>query len=148
PEVAGLNLVGHSDRTAALAVAMAKDLGLSPEEVEDVEFAALMHDIGHITLNDPTVLEHGWTEDDLARWGAELIAGAPSLDRVSGYVRRQYEPFRKPGEKSDPTVPMVSRVVKIASAYDSLYAGEGLSELEALEKLHQGAAYEYDPEVV
>ncbi|HLT97592.1 MAG TPA: HD domain-containing phosphohydrolase [Acidimicrobiia bacterium] len=148
PEVAGLNLVGHSDRTAALAVAMAKDLGLSPEEVEDVEFAALMHDIGHITLNDPTVVEQGWTDDDLARWGAELIAGAPSLDRVSGYVRRQYEPFRKPGEESDPTVPTVARIVKIASAFDAHRVGSGLSQLEALEELHRGAAYEYDPEVV
>lgn len=148
PEAAGLNLGGHSDRTAELAVAMAKDLGLTPEEVEDVEFAALMHDIGHITLNDPTVIEHGWTDDDLARWGAEIIAGAPSLDRVSGYVRRQYEPFRKPGEESDPTVPRVARIVKIASAFDSHRMGRGISQLEALEELHQGAAYEYDPEVV
>lgn len=148
PEVAGLNLNGHSDRTAALAVAMAEDLGLSPEEVEDVEFAALMHDIGHITLNDPTVAEQGWTREDLARWGAEIIAGAPSLDRVATHVRRQYEPYRNPGEDSDPSVTKVSRIIKIASAYDAHRMGEGLSQLEALERLHQGAAYEYDPEVV
>lgn len=148
PEVAGLNLTGHSDRTAALAVAMAKDLGLTPEEVEDVEFAALMHDIGHITLNDPTVIEQGWTDDDLARWGSEIIAGAPSLDRVAAHVRRQYEPFRNPGEESDPSVPKAARIVKIASAYDQHRVGRGMSQLEALEELHQGAAYEYDPEVV
>lgn len=148
PEVAGLNLSGHSDRTAALAVAMAQDMGLSPEEVEDVEFAALMHDIGHITLNDPTVAEHGWTREDLARWGAEIIAGAPSLDRVASHVRRQYEPYRNPGEESDPSVSKVSRIIKTASAYDAHRMGEGLSQLEALERLHQGAAYEYDPEVV
>lgn len=148
PEVSGLNLRGHSDRAAALAVAMAKDLGLTPEEVEEVEFAALMHDIGHITLNDPTVIEQGWTDDDLARWGSEIIAGAPSLDRVAAHVRRQYEPFRKPGEESDPSVPKAARIVKIASAYDAHRVGRGLSQLEALEELHQGAAYEYDPEVV
>src|SRR5690606_387476 len=148
PEVAGLNLAGHSDRTAELAVAMAKELGLSPEEVEDVEFAALMHDIGHITLNDPIVMEQGWTKEDLARWGAEIIAGAPSLDRVASYVRRQYEPFRKPGEDSDPAVPRVSRIVKIASAYDAHRVGDNMLRQEALEKLHQGAAYEFDPEVV
>ncbi len=80
---------------------MAKDLGLSPEDVEDVEFVGLMHDIGRITLNEPSVVEQGWSDDDLARWGAEIIAGAPSLDRVAGYVRRQYEPCRNPGEESD-----------------------------------------------
>ncbi len=148
PEAAGLNLFGHADRTSAMSVAMAKDLGLSPEEVEDVEFAALMHDIGRITLNETTVLDQGWTQDDLARWGSEIIAGAPSLNRVSGYVRRQYEPYRKPGEESDPTLSVVARIVKVASAYDAAATGEGLSRLEALEQLHQGAAYEYDPEVV
>src|SRR5690606_37433260 len=92
PEVAGLNLAGHSDRTAELAVAMAKELGLSPEEVEDVEFAALMHDIGHITLNDPMVVAQGWSEEGLARWGAVLIAGAPSRNRAAGSATPRYEP--------------------------------------------------------
>lgn len=148
PEAAGLNLDGHADRTTALAVAMAKDLGLEPSDVEDVEFAAIMHDIGRITLNESTVVEQGWTDDDLARWGSEIIAGAPTLDRIAGYVRRQHDPYRKPGEESDPTVSTVARIVKVASAYDAAASGEGLSPLEALERLHQGAAYEYDPEVV
>lgn len=148
PEAAGLNLRGHADRTAELSVAMAKDLGLNPIDVEDVEFAALMHDIGRVTLNEPSVVEQGWTDEDLARWGSEIIAGAPSLDRVAGYVRRQYEPFRKPGEESDPSVSTVARIVKIASAYDAQHVGQAQTRLEALEYLHQGAAYEYDPEVV
>jgi HD-GYP domain-containing protein (c-di-GMP phosphodiesterase class II) len=112
-----------------------------------VDIAALMHDIGRITLNEPTVMEQGWTDDDLARWGAEIIAGAPSLSRVAGYVRRQHEPFRKPGETSDPSLSTVSRIIKVASAYDAGNAG-GLTPLQAIEELHQGAAYEYDPEVV
>lgn len=148
PETAGLNIAGHADRVSELSVAMAKDLGLSPEDVEDVDFAALMHDIGRITLNEPTVIEQGWTDEDIARWGAEIIAGAPSLDRVAGYVRRQYEPFRKPGEESDPAVSTVARIVKTASAYDAHVAGQGMTELQALEELHRGAAYDYDPEVV
>lgn len=148
PEIAGLNLAGHSDRTTRLAVAMAKDLGLGPDEVDEVEFAALMHDIGYITLNDPVVSQQGWTEDDLARWGAEITAGAPSLAVVAGHVRRQYESYRKPGEESDPSVSMASRIIRAASAYDAHRFGRGMSPLEALEELHQGAAYEYDPEVV
>lgn len=148
PEAASLTLHGHAERTTELAVAMAKDLGLEPSDVEDAEFAAIMHDIGRITLNDPMVAEQGWTDDDLARWGSEIIAGAPTLDRIAGYVRRQYDPYRKPGEESDPTVSTVARIVKVASSYDAAANGEGLSPLEALERLHQGAAYEYDPEVV
>jgi hypothetical protein len=148
PEVAGLNLDGHADRTTELAVAMAKDLGLEPGTVDDAEFAAIMHDIGRITLNEPTVAGQGWTDDDLARWGSEIIGGAPTLDRIAVYVRHQYDAYRKPGEESDPSVSAVSRIVKVASAYDAAAAGEGLTPLEALERLHQGAAYDYDPEVV
>src|SRR5690606_20810834 len=127
PEVAGLNLKGHPDRTAALAVAMPEALRLSPEERSPGAAAGLLHDNGHLTHNDPTGADQGWTRVALARRAAEIIAGAPSLDRVATHVRRQYEPYRNPGVDSDPTVTKVSRIIKIASAYDAHRMGEGLS---------------------
>jgi hypothetical protein len=90
----------------------------------------------------------GFTDDDIARWSAEIIAESAYLDRVADHVRHQYEPFRKPGEQSDPDVSLVSRIIKVSAAYDWLVHQDGLSPLQALEDLHAGAAYEYDPEVV
>jgi hypothetical protein len=148
PEVSGLGVDGHADRTTDLAATIAKEIGLGPVEVEDVEYAVLMHDIGRVSLNEPQIVRHGYTNDDIARWSSEIIAESPYLSRVATHVRHQYEPYRKPGEQSDPEVSEVSRIVKVAAAYDWQVHLERLSPLQALEVLHSGAAYDYDPEVV
>jgi hypothetical protein len=148
PEVSGLGVDGHADRTTDLAATIGKEIGLGPVEVEEVEYAGLMHDIGRVSLNEPQIVRHGFTDDDTARWSSEIIAESPYLGRVATHVRHQYEPYRKPGEQSDPDVSQVSRIVKVAAAYDWQVHLEGQSPLQALEVLHSGAAYDYDPEVV
>jgi hypothetical protein len=148
PEVSGLGIDGHADRTTELASAIAKEIGLGPIQVEDIEYAGLMHDIGRVSLNEPQILRMGYSDDDIARWSSEIIAESPYLSRVAEHVRHQYEAYRKPGEQSDPDVSPVSRIVKVAAAYDWQVHKDHLSPLQALENLHAGAAYEYDPEVV
>lgn len=148
PEVSGLGIDGHADRTTDLATSIAKEMGLGPVQVEDVEYAGLMHDIGRVSLSEPQILKVGYTDDDIARWSAEIIAESPYLERVADQVRYQYESYRKPGSGSDPDVSIVSRIIRVAAAYDWKVHKHGLSPLSALEDLHAGAAYEYDPEVV
>ena len=148
PEVAGLSPEGHSDRTADLAVAIGQELGLSPDEVTELSFAALMHDIGRLTLNEPSIIRRGFTDDDIARWGAEIVAEAPYLQNVAELVRHQHSPYRRPGEQEDLTLPTSSKIIKVASAYDHAIVDLGMSPLEALEILHRGAAYDFDPMVV
>lgn len=148
PEVSGLGVDGHADRTTALATSMAKEMGLGPVQVENVEFAGLMHDIGRVSLNEPQILKHGFTPEDIARWSAEIIAESPYLERVSEDVRHQYEPYRRPGQQEDPEISKISRIIKVAAAYDWKVHLERHSPLEALEALHAGAAYDFDPEVV
>ncbi|HUO47045.1 MAG TPA: HD domain-containing protein [Acidimicrobiia bacterium] len=148
PEVAGLGTDGHADRTAGLALSVGKDLGLSRADLDDLEYAALMHDIGRITLTEPAILRVGYTDDDIARWGAEIISQAPYLETIADHVRRLHEPYRKPGEQVDPSISVISKVVRATSAYDHLVAERQLSALQAVEVLHQGAAYDFDPTVV
>lgn len=148
PEVAGLGLEGHSERTADLAVAIAKDLGLAPHRVLDVHYAALMHDIGRITLTEPSIVERGFTDSDIDRWSSEIIAEAKYLSKAAEIVSMHSQPFRRPGEEADPDLPLESKIVRAASHFDRKVFGEGKRPLEALESLHQGAAYDFDPRVV
>ena len=147
PEVAGLAPLGHSTRTSDIAVAIAQEMGLNPSHVTELEYAALMHDVGRITLNEPAILRAGFTDEDIARWGAQIIAEAPYLDNVSELVRLQHRPYRSPGVEFDPDIPMTSKIIKVASAYDQTQNEEGLSPVESLERIHQGSAYEFDPRV-
>ena len=107
-----------------------------------------MHDLGRITLNEPAVARMGYTDRDIAAWGAEIIGETAYLAKVAEVVRRQHEPYRAPGQAGDPEVPPAARIVRVASAYDRHVAESGLGALEALAALHRGTAYEYDPEVV
>jgi hypothetical protein len=147
PEVAGLAPMGHSTRTSDVAVAIAQEMGLNPFDVTELEYAALMHDVGRITLNEPAILRAGFTDEDIARWGAQIIAEAPYLENVSELVRLQHRPYRSPGIEFDPDIPMTSKIIKVASAYDQTQIEEGLSPVESLERIHQGSAYEFDPRV-
>ena len=147
PEVADLAPRGHSARTADLAVAIAREIGLHPNEVTELEYAALMHDVGRITLTEPAILKAGYTDEDIARWGAQIIAEAPYLQEVSEYVRVQHSPYRRPGEAKDPEIPMTSKIIKVSSSYDQAVHELQLSPLEALERVHRGSAYDFDPEV-
>jgi HD-GYP domain-containing protein (c-di-GMP phosphodiesterase class II) len=148
PEVAGLSPKGHSDRTSGMAVEVGQDLGMTPDEVTDLQYTALMHDIGRITLNEPSILKMGFTDEDIARWGAEIVAEAPYLSHVAALVRQQHQPYRRPGEERDLELPMASKIIKATSAYDHATMELGFSPLEALEVLHRGAAYDFDPDVV
>ncbi len=148
PEVAGLSPAGHSERTARVAVAVAQELGMTPDQVREVEYAARMHDIGRITLNEPNIIKMGFTEDDIARWGAEIIGEAPYLRPVAELVKQQHHPYRRPGELRDPDLPIASKIIKASSALDHATYELGFSQLEALEVLHRGAAYDFDPDVV
>ncbi len=107
-----------------------------------------MHDIGRITLNQPSILRMGFTDEDIARWGSEMVAEVPYLDHVSELVLKQHEPYRRPGEQKDPDLPMGAKIIKAASAYDHATTELGFMPVEALEVLHRGAAYDYDPDVV
>ena len=148
PEVSGLGVDGHADRTTDIATAIARDVGLGPGHVEEVEYAGLMHDIGRVSLSEPQVIRMGYTDDDIARWSAEIIAESPYVLQIADQVRHQYEPYRKPGEQTDPDISIVSRIIKVAAAYDWKVHRDGMSPLTALEELHAGAAYEYDPTMV
>lgn len=148
PEVGGHTAIGHAERTAALATEVAAELGLGPGAVEEVEYVAFMHDIGRVTLNEPSVARSDPSEAELAQWGSEIVGEAAYLRRVAEAVRRRHEPYRNPGEHRDPDLPVAARIVKVCSAYDEALEDRTMRPLEAVERLHEGTVYEFDPEVV
>lgn len=147
PEAGGHTKLGHASRTNALAVAVARRIGVSPKEYEQINYASYLHDIGRITLNEPSILRQGFTDMDIARWGAEIVGQTPYLHGVAEAVRRQHEPFRSPGEVSNLDLPLASRIIKVCSAYDESVNEMGFSPLEAMERIHRGTIYDFDPDV-
>ncbi|MDF5756505.1 HD domain-containing phosphohydrolase [Spongiactinospora sp. TRM90649] len=147
-EVGGYVEPGHSRRVSHLAVAVGRELGMAESELLELEYAALMHDIGQLSLRDPipggaTVLAGREQSARIAELGAEVIRQTGVLGSVAEVVRRQCEPCAdKP--------PLASRIIKAANAYDDLVGGSTDRDraAAALERLRVGAGTEFDPDVV
>jgi hypothetical protein len=148
PEAGGFGLPGHAERTADLAVAMGGEIGLSPAETRRVKHAALLADIGRVVLAGTGALSVGeGAGREVAQWSSTIVAEAPALQPVAAIVAQSARPYRRPGEERDPGLPASAQVVKVAAAYDYAVGG-GLEPVDALEVLHRGVAYDYDPEIV
>ncbi|MGN6687419.1 MAG: HD-GYP domain-containing protein [Actinomycetales bacterium] len=154
-EVGGYTETGHAARVAALALAVGRDLGLSESQLLDLEYAALMHDIGQLSLVEPipggtTVVTAAPEQRRIANNGAAIIRQTGVLDRVAHIVERQSEPYRRIHQGSDPDVPVESRIIRVANAFDDLVGESGghTERLQALERLRLSVAFDYDPLVV
>jgi HD domain len=152
-EVGGYVEAGHSARVSKLAVAIGRELGMKEAALLELEYAALMHDIGQLSLRDPvpggaTVLVARDEQRRIAEYGAEVIGQARVLDSVADIVRRQSDPCR-PADRSQPP-PLSSRIIRAANAYDDLVgsSAEETRAAAAVERLRLDTAVEYDPRVV
>jgi hypothetical protein len=149
-EVGGYVEHGHADRVGELAVAVGRELGMRESDLVDLEYAALMHDIGQLSLAEPipggaTVLVSPANQRRIAELGAEVIEQTGVLDRVAEIVRCQDQPWRGSAEP-----PMGSRVIRAANAYDDMVgdSADTTRAMAALERLRLDTATEYDPAVV
>ncbi|MEU6431492.1 HD domain-containing phosphohydrolase [Microbispora sp. NPDC046973] len=147
-EVGGYVEPGHSRRVSQLSVAIGRELGMAEPQLLELEYAALMHDIGQLSLRDPipggaTVLADPAQARRIAELGAEVIRKTGVLHGVAEIVRRQCDTL---GESP----PMASRIIKAANAYDDLVGGSTDRDraAAALERLRLDGGSAYDPGVV
>jgi HD domain-containing protein len=150
-DLGGYTETGHARRVSELAVAVGRDLGLAEDELLDLEYAALMHDIGQLSLADAipggaTIMVDREEQRRIARMGAAVIRQTGVLDEVATIVERQTDPCGLSGEQSPP---IASRIIKVVNAMEDLVGGSGeyQARLDALEQLRL-AFHEYDPRVV
>ena len=99
-EHGGYTPAGHAERVADLSVRIGRVLGISDRDLRDVEYAALLHDLGQISLIEPipggaTVLAAPSDQRDIADEGARIIRHAEGLETVADYVEAQTTPYRQ-----------------------------------------------------
>ncbi len=153
-DVAGYTSPGHAGRVESLSVAMARVLGMSPREITQVEYAALLHDLGQVALREPipggaTMLAAPADQRRIAQDGADIVRQTGVLDQVAVILEAQTTPYRQVREFGEP-LPQASRIIKVANAFDDL-AGplpDQGAVRRALERINLGLGYEYDPQVV
>jgi HD domain len=148
-EVAGYVEAGHSGRVSRLAVAVGRELGMPERDLLQVEYAALMHDIGQLSLRDPipggaTVLVSELDQERIAELGADVIRQAGVLEEVAELVRCQSW-----AAGHQPAPPLGSMIIRAANTFDDLVGastdrGRSAAALERMRQDQDG----YNPVVV
>ena len=152
----------HSESVGDLTKAIAGELGIHPEEKEDIVSAARVHDIGKLGIPDEILLKEGeltegeWeTMEEHPVISAEVISDLEIYDNAVDVVRYEHERWDGSGypeglEKEE--IPLGSRIVAVADVWNALrtkrpYRGP-LSIEEARREIKEMSGVKLDPEAV
>jgi putative nucleotidyltransferase with HDIG domain len=152
--------LGHSTRVSELAVELARELGLSPEKVEEIEIACLFHDVGKIRIPDSILLKTGRLDSaqykEMKRhpeYGAEILSKARSLFKYIPAVRHHHEWYDGTGYPdglSREMIPEEAAIISLADAYDAMISDrpyrEALSKARAMDIIRESAGRQFHPE--
>ncbi|MFO7245923.1 MAG: HD-GYP domain-containing protein [Thermaerobacter sp.] len=153
---------GHAERVARMAVEVGRQLRLPRADLEALEVAALLHDVGKIGIADVILRKtEGYTSRDFREMmkhpiiGARILANVKSLDRVAPWVRHHHErmdglgyPDGLRGEQ----IPLGARIISVVDAFDAMISARPYKPArtvhDALQELERCAGSQFDPEVV
>jgi two-component system, cell cycle response regulator len=152
----------HMAQVADLALSTALELGLSPEEAQQVARAAELHDIGKVAVPDDIIHKPGSLDD--VEWhlmrqhtliGERILATAPTLRSVAKLVRWSHERWDGggyPDDLSGDEIPIGARIIAVCDAYDAMTSERAYSRPrtpeEAMAELQRCAGHQFDPVTV
>jgi HD-GYP domain-containing protein (c-di-GMP phosphodiesterase class II) len=143
-------------------VKVARKLGLSEEETEDIEQAALLHDVGKMGISDavlgkPGPLDAGeWEEiKEHPKVGERIVASIESLTHLAPIVRAEHEWWNGqgcPDGLSGEEIPLASRIVLACDAFHAMTSDrpyrKAMRPEDAVRELEKEAGEQFDPQVI
>jgi putative nucleotidyltransferase with HDIG domain len=153
--------LGHSTRVSGFAVELAQELGLSPEEVEEIEIACLFHDVGKIKIPDSILHKRGRLDPaqfkEMRRhpeYGAEILSKAPTLYKYIPAVRHHHEWYNGTGYPdglSRDMIPAAAAIISLADAYDAMTSDRpyrsALTNDQALTIIREAERKQFNPDM-
>ncbi|MFN8535984.1 MAG: HD domain-containing phosphohydrolase [Thermomicrobiales bacterium] len=152
----------HSHRVAALAGAVASLAGATPEEVEAVLLAGLLHDLGKLAVSNLVLDKAGPLSDPewavLRRHPADsvrVLKAVPGWETIALWAGAHHERLDGRGYylgRDGETIPRVGRWLAVADAFDAMTADrpyrQGMDPAEALRRLRAGSGAQFDAAAV
>lgn len=153
---------GHGERTASYALTLGEAVGLTQPELHHLKLAALLHDIGLLTLPRRILLASDVLEaPDYALFQSHPRAGAQLLEPfrflrhaalLIAHHHERWDGYGYPYGLRGDFIPLGARMLAVADAFDALCSRQPLdcsfSRDMALELLRVGAGSQLDPRLV
>jgi HD-GYP domain-containing protein (c-di-GMP phosphodiesterase class II) len=157
-----LNTGVHSTRLAEWGLRVGQELGLSETELENLEVAALLHDIGKVGIPDAILKKPGKLDDQEyglmkkhPEYGWAVLRMLPGFERAALDILHHHESFDGKGYPAglkDTEIPIVSRIVTVIDAFDAMVSSrpyrKGLPHEEAVRRLINCSGTQFDSNVV
>lgn len=136
---------GHSERVTEFSMAIAEAMGLSPQELDTIRLAAILHDIGKIAipervLNKPSRL----TEQEFLLiknhpvYGAEILRHISNIEPVILGVLHHHEKWNGtgyPNGLAGEDIPLQARIIAVADAFDAMTSNRPYRSNFAIEQV-------------
>jgi putative nucleotidyltransferase with HDIG domain len=152
---------GHSQRVADISVAIAKEMGLPQESIDEIRLAGLLHDIGKIgvresVLNKPSRLtdeefQHVKKHSEIGEHILGPIADDEEILRLVRYHHEHYDGNGYPDRLKYDQIPLGARILAVADAYEAMTSKrpyrEALGDEKARKEIDQNKGKQFDSEV-
>ena len=151
---------GHSRRVSEYSAAIAEKLGMSPEEVSNIRWVALLHDIGKIGVPDAVLNKPGrLTNEEYQMMKQHTVIGGEILKDIgmlkgidvgARYHHERYDGKGYPDGISGEDIPYIARIIAVADAYDAMTSNrvyrKHLDDNKVMNELKAGIGTQFDPE--
>ncbi len=152
----------HSYRVSVYAATIANEMNLSPEDVEDIRSAGLLHDIGKLEISRDLLHKAArLTAEEYQEVQTHVVRGVNLLEPVGGSLGRVIPIIlahhdRFDGNGYNPTagtdIPLGARILTVADTSDALTSDrpyrKAMSPFDAKEIIEKGSGKDFDPDIV
>ncbi|MCR4763313.1 MAG: diguanylate cyclase [Lachnospiraceae bacterium] len=152
---------GHSRRVSDYSAEIAREMGMSEDEVERIRYIGLLHDIGKIGVPDAVLNKPGRlneAEYELMKKHTTLggdilkdVAMMPDLDVGAKYHHERYDGKGYPNGLKGDEIPMIARIICMADSYDAMTSNriyrKHLGHHVVIDEIRRCRGTQFDPKV-
>lgn len=153
---------GHTKRVTFFSVSIAREMGLSPQELEDLRLSSILHDIGKIGVEDkilnkpaPLTKEEFEVMKTHAEIGYQILAHVETMEKLLGGIRYHHERYDGKGYPlalKETDIPLFARIIAVADTFDAMVSHRpyrnGLPPKVAYDEIVNHAGTQFDPMIV
>ncbi len=152
----------HSDQVSQLCGEIGRAMHMGPAQLEELETAGLLHDIGKIAIEERILNKNGELDHiEMAKVrrhseiGYHILSSVSELAQVAHYVlahQERWDGLGYPKQLRGEDIPLQSRIIALADAYDAMTGAspfrDAISPKEAALEIIKNAGTQFDPEIV
>ena len=153
---------GHSDRVKRMSLAIAKKMGFSEERLENLEYGALLHDIGKIGIKDEVLQKQAPLSSEEYQYiqehpliGVKIIEGVEFFKDKIPMIRHHHEHYDGngyPDGLAGEAIPLEARIISLPDAFDAMTSARPHRNIMPLQnviaELEKCKGKQFDPKVL